>query len=116
MYILNSTNLKRPKELAREFVYQKTDIDTIRGKTTRDVSAIKEKYTMYWETLTTAEADNILAIINTNSSVTFSVDDGILQISEVYVFPYIASKEYDIVGSNYFVKLTLELIVQEGET
>ncbi len=113
-YVLDGSTLPRPDKITRDFVYIKTDYTTLTGKIARDSGNKKEKYLLSWTQLSKADGDLILSIVEQNKAVTFSVDDGNLVIASVNVIPYIASKIYEVLGSNYLVSLVLELIVEEA--
>lgn len=109
-YRLGTVVLPRPDFFSREYVYLKTDMKTLNGKTARDYSYQKEKYLIGWDLLKSEQAEQILTIVNTNQVVAFSISDGNLSIASVNVHTYIGSKQYVVVGSDYRVSLMLELI------
>ena len=111
-YNLDYTQIKSPKTFKREYVFQKTDFTAINGKVTRDKTGKKEKYLLIYENLSVSEVATLLAIIEKNQSVYFSVDENAISINK-YVFPYIGGIEYSKVGSDYLASLSLELIEEE---
>lgn len=112
-YSLDNIDLPRPKSLQREFVFIKSDISSLTGKISRDVTLLKEKYLISWDIISVTDASNLLSIVNKNKVVIFFVDDKNLQISSTSVHVYIASQGYKILGSNYISSLILELIEEE---
>lgn len=65
---------------------------------------------MGWEMLTEDEADAITVEVERDQAVAFAITDGNLTLSEIDVWPFIASKNYVFVGDDYRVALNLELI------
>lgn len=111
-YRLGDQNLPRPKYLRREFVWVKSDIVTLSGRTTRDISSRKEKWILGWEVMSKSELTILLALLEENGAVDFSVNDTNLNIAATPVFPYVSAINYDMPGSTYFAKLECELIEQ----
>jgi len=114
-YYLGGLIMSRPKSLIRESVFLKTDITAIDGKTSRDTGTEKEKYMLTWEILSKGEMDNLVEIVELNTAVAFSVNDGNLVINEVNVIPFMNTRSYTLVGNNYIGATSLELIVETGE-
>lgn len=112
-FYLNSDLLKRPTTFSREYIFQKTDYTTLIGKTVRDTSSRKQKYMLGYERLTKTQVDALLEIINLNVAVQFQVRGQAFSDINTYVFPYIGSVTYDIVGSDYLASLQLELIEEQ---
>ena len=113
-YLLNEEALPRPNRLLREFVFLKTDYYAMTGKTLRDVSYQKQKYILQWDDITNAQAEAIEAMVKTNQAVYFSANDHELQIASVKVFGFVASKEYTVLGSEYRVSMTLDLVEEDA--
>ena len=109
-YKLAGKHLPRPKYLTREFIFIKIDRRALNGKLGRDQGPRKEKFILGWELLTEREANIILDAVQSDVVSVFQVDDRNLQIGPVDVIPYIASKEYVELGSDYRLSLVVELI------
>lgn len=109
-FFLNGITLPRPKRFIREHVFIKSDIKTISGRSTRDISSRKEKYYLGWDVLSANELDVLLGILEENSAVEFSVNDGNLQIAATQVFPFIKAITYQTPGTDYIAEVELELI------
>jgi len=109
-YLLDGIKLKRPKQMNREFIYQKTDYTAITGKLSRDISAKKEKFILTYDNLTKAQVDLLMTIISQNEPVSWIVSP--LGINTV-VWPYIGSIVYETVGGDYRAGLVLELIEEQ---
>lgn len=112
-YYLNGVKIKTPQKFKREYIFQKTDYTTLNGKTVRDTSHIKEKFTLHFENLTKAEVDAIDTICALGTPVALTINGHDVVNIQTTVFPYIGSILYDIVGSTYLASLDLELIEEE---
>lgn len=108
-YNLNNISLPHPNFMFREQRYIKGDLRMIDGRDKRDIVGTKEVIILGWYYLTEAQANAIMSIVNLNSAVTFSVDDGQLQINARSVFPYVKEKSYTVRGSDYLTGMVLEL-------
>lgn len=109
-YILNGTNLPRPKRFKRAFVFIKGDTMTLGGRTGRDILHRKEKFVLGWEMLEKREVALFQEIVDLNIPVTFKIVHQDLSVTERTVIPYISAINYDIPGSSYIARLDLELI------
>lgn len=109
-YILNGTEIPRPSFMSREFVYIKTDMDTINGRTTRDFSSVKEKFLLRYDFLTQAEITAIMAIVELNTTVTFQIAEDNLTLNETDVIPFIFSRNYPTPSGSYYESFELELV------
>lgn len=109
-YRLDTLNLPRPKYFKREFIYVKTDMNTIDGSTKRDVGTFKEKFILGYEVLTQAEISAIQTIIDTNAAVSFEISEQNLNINSTNVFPSIKVKSHTIPGADYRAAIELELL------
>lgn len=109
-YMLNDTGLPRPKTFKREFIMTKSDFLSINGRTTRDISSFKEEFILGFTNLSINEVQTIMNIINLNTPVIFSVNDGELQINQTTVIPYVNQRRYRVPGGSYFEELELTLI------
>ena len=74
----------------------------------------KQKYILQWDDITNAQAEAIEAMVKTNQAVYFSANDHELQIASVKVFGFVASKEYTVLGSEYRVSMTLDLVEEDA--
>jgi len=113
-YFLDDDLIPRPNSLTREVIWQKQDMTTIDGKTSRDTGMRKEIYMLTWEILDRENADLIMGIVERNTSVNFKVNDGKLQINEVSVIPSVPLRIYRALGSDYLEGFILILTVEQG--
>lgn len=108
-YILNGTNIPRPKHFFRRHKYMKTDSIYLDGTTKRDITSRKEVYVLTWENLSKSHVDLLNSIVELNTSVTFQINETNLVISSTNVLTAILEKEYNTKGSDYLSKYVLEL-------
>jgi hypothetical protein len=107
---LDGVDLPRPKFFSREFIFQKTDVTTIDGKTSRDLGKRKEKFVLGWEMLFESELDRIKTIVEKNTAVTFEIAEDNLVINETNVLTTLRPVNYIIPGENYLIATEIELI------
>jgi len=113
-YLLDGTEIPRPKEFSREYTPVSQRQTTISGKTGLDYRKLhKEVYTLRWEVLSKAEIDTILTILDKKEIVTFSISENNLTISEINVIVNISAIEYSVQGDNYIGSLELKLTQEE---
>lgn len=109
-YILNNTNLPRPKKFSRKFIMVSQDSNSINGRGGRDLRTItKESYLLSWEIVSPSELSSILSIVEVNEPVKFSVTEGDLTISEISVIVRVGQIEYVIPGDSYYAMFSIEL-------
>jgi hypothetical protein len=109
-YLLNGTNITRPKSFKREFIPVAVDFKSITGKDTRDQYEMdKEVFTLGWEQMLNSEFTTLLNLVNLNTPLLFSVSDGTLSIPEQSVYAKLGTVEYAILGSSYYAKVELVL-------
>jgi len=109
-FILDGKKLKNPKTFLREPIFEKVDFTMLTGKTTRDISHLKEKFTLGFVNLTKQQVDDLNSIIDKQVPVTLSINGKNQIVVQTTVFPYIGAIVYDVVGSDYRASTTLELI------
>lgn len=109
-YILNGTNLPRPKKFSRKFIMVSQDSNSINGHGGRDIRTItKENFLLSWEVVSESELLSILSIVELNSPVSFSVTEDNLTISETSVIVRVGQIEYVIPGGSYYAMFSIEL-------
>lgn len=108
-YILDNTELPRPKSFKREFISISERYNSLSGKIGKDVRTTKEKYILTWEIVSSTELSNIMTIVNKNTSVNFQIAEEKLIISSTSVIVKISNIEYTIPGSSYYCSFALEL-------
>src|SRR3990167_9150561 len=101
-YILNGTEIPRPSEMARDFIFVKSDLISLNGRTTLDYSAVKERFLLRWDFLSQAEITTLNSIIDLNTSVSFQIDENNLTVASTSVFPFISKREYATPSGSYF--------------
>lgn len=112
-YRLGGLELKSPQAFSREYIYTKSDYVAINGKSERDTTGRKEKFTLSYENLTKLELDDLLSVVAENEAVSFVVNHkGMLNIN-TQVFLFISSVNYNMIGSDYRADLQLELVEVE---
>lgn len=109
-YILNGTGIPRPSFMRREFVQVKSDLDTINGRTTRDFSAVKEKFILRWDYLSQDEIDLIMGIVNLNTAVTFQIAENNLTVNSTSVLPFLSVRDYPTPAGSFYEAVELELV------
>lgn len=109
-YFLNGTGIPRPSYMSREFVFTKTDLETINGRTTRDFSAIKEKFVLRYDFLSQDEVELIKDIVDLNTAVTFEIAEDNLTVNSTQVLPFLSTRSYKTPGGSYYESLELELV------
>ena len=109
-YKLGTLILPRPKYFKREFIYLKTDMNTIDGSTKRDIGTFKERFILGYEVLTQTEITAIQDIIDLDTAVSFQVSENNLTINSTNVFPSIKVKSHSIPGEDYRAAIELELL------
>jgi hypothetical protein len=115
-YYLNEIKLKNPKTFSREFIYQKTDMTSLNGKTFRDMSSRKIKYYLSFENLTKIQVDALQAIVALNVPVHLYIFKKDLINISTTVIPYIGSIIHETVGSDYLANVQIEMIEEESST
>ncbi len=108
-WTLDSITLPNPQGFSRKFVDKSVWHESINGRTTRDISARKEQFTLQFQKLDQSTVAQILAVYNTKTTVYFSVDDGDLQIASTEVHVDIPGRDYNTRGSEYREDLTIIL-------
>lgn len=109
-YFLNSVGIPRPSFMRREFVQVKSDLDTINGRTTRDFSAVKEKFILRWDYLSQDEIDSIMSIVNLNTAVTFQIAENNLTLNSTSVLPFLSVRDYPTPAGSFYEAVELELV------
>jgi hypothetical protein len=112
-YVLDGTNLPRPKYFRRESIFVAQDVRAISGREGRDKSHRKERFVLGWDVLVSSELSTILTIVEKNQPVTFSVSEENLTINEISVIVNIVSIRYTTPGENYIAETEIELIQVE---
>lgn len=113
-YSLGEQVLPRPSYMTRQPIFVKTDMMTISGRTTRDISTHKEKFVLVWDYISETEINQIVSsVLELNAPVEFVVDDGNLQIAATQVIPYIPSRLYQTPGGDYYNRASIELVEVE---
>lgn len=96
--------MPRPRYLLKEGIYTKADVETLSGRTARDIMNSKYRYTLQYENLTEYQTSQIMGIVAGNTSVAFIVDDQIQENTTVWV--EVTKREY---GKNMRQAITLVL-------
>lgn len=109
-YFLNGTGIPRPSFMRREFIQVKSDLDTINGRTTRDFSAVKEKFILRWDYLRQDEIEIIMAIVNLNTAVTFQIAENNLIVNSTSVLPFLSVRDYPTPAGSFYEAVELELV------
>lgn len=107
-YLLGGTRLPRPVKITRDFIFVKSDMLALDGKTSRDITAQKEHFVLSFENISKKIANRIISICNLNEEVTFVVTETNLAINTT-VWPFIPERVYQK-GGSAFVSFDLELM------
>ena len=108
-YTLGDITLPNPKKLTREFIETGAENLLIEGKTTKNIANRKEKFTLEYENLDTAEVNAILSEYLLTIVRTFTVDEAGLSIGPTDVLIDIQNREYPPSGKLYLENITLVL-------
>lgn len=109
-YLLNGVEISRPRSFSRHALLISTDGSMLDGTTKRDITGRKESFSLEWVNMSKTEFDALLAIVELNTAVSFSVLDGSLEIAETQVIPKLGQVEYSTPGSDYRSRVSIDLI------
>lgn len=112
-YYLNGMKLKTPQAFNREFVYTKTDFNSMTGKSQRDTVNKKERFHLHFQNLTQDQVQILQDIVSENEVVSFVLNHKAMLNISTSVFPFIGAIVYDTVGETYLASLDLDLIEEE---
>ncbi len=108
-YILGALTLLQPKSFRREFIETSASNLSILGKTTRRVENRKERFTLTYQNLTTAEANSILAEYDLDEARLFESTETDLTIAATLVLIDVKTRNYPPTGKAYRQDLILIL-------
>ena len=108
-YIIGNVTLPNPKKLTREFVETSASNLLIEGKTTKRVENRKERFTLEFEHLTSAQVNSILSEYQLGTVRSFTVNETSLSIGPTDVLIDIENREYPLSGDLYRENLDLVL-------
>lgn len=106
---LGNITLPYPKKFTRQFVETSAENLLMEGKTTKRVENRKERFTLEFQHLTSAEVNSILSEYELNIVRTFAVTETSLSISVTDVLVDVKDREYSASGDLYRENLTLIL-------
>lgn len=112
-FFLNSALLKNPIGFKKDYVYRRTDTLVMSGKSVRDFSGLKQKYTLTFKNLTPDQVAAITTIMDLKTPVVFEVDSADTILINTTVWPYIGNIAYQTIGSSYLADATIELIEKD---
>ncbi len=108
-YLLGGLSLPKPEGFQRENIYIKKGVVSIDGKTGFDFTGMKEKFIIGWKHMKMSDFNSLLAKVQLDVPLDFSIDDGNLQIATTSVIPVVKVAEYETLGSDYLTRIEMEL-------
>ena len=100
-WILGSTTLPSTKNFKRRFVEKSVYHEMINGTSKKDIGNRKEQFVIGYTRLDQATVASILAEYELRQTLSFSIDDGSLQVAATDVHVDISTRDYNTKGSEF---------------
>ena len=113
MFTLGAKTLLFPKSFNREFIETSASNLSVDGKTTKRIESRKERFTLVYQNLTSAQVSEILSEYDTDEARLFEVDETNLTIGPTRVLIDISTRNYPLTGKAY--RQDLNIILTEVE-
>lgn len=108
-YTLGSITLPNPKGFQRRLIETGASINTLNGRTKKDITNRKEQFILNYEMLSQANVTAILGEYDLQTVRNFSVNETNLTINSTPVHIEISERQYNTKGNEYREDLTLVL-------
>lgn len=108
-WILEDITLPNPNGFRRRFVEKSTYHEAINGRSRRDITSRKEQYEITFKRLPQTTVAQILSLHDLFQTLSFSVEDGSLMISETTVHMDVPGRDYNTKGSEFREDFTIIL-------
>ena len=112
-WTLGDITLPNPQGYSVRTLEKSVMHESINGRTTKDITSRKNQYFLSFNRKAQSTVAQILGQFNLKQTLTFSVDDGSLQISSVEVHVDIPRRNYNTKGSEF--REDFEIILTEVE-
>ena len=106
-WVLNGETLPYQEGYKEDIVETSVMHKTITGRSVKQFTSRKSRYTLTYNFLTQAQLTALKDIENTNSVVDFSVVDGSLTISTTSVHVILGTRDYPYKGSEFRTSISL---------
>jgi len=109
---LNSQTIPSPQDMQMETIETSVELDTITGKTRRQVFNRKKRYTLIYNQISQNDVNTLFNILDLDTAVDFEYSDTNYSISTTSVHVFIPNENF-LRGASYIERLNLILLEVE---